>query len=142
MTSLSGRKVNTRNSIKNLNDLGFNLPSETFSSLSSYFNIESGNIIFSSALTNKYKLLKISNRLKERNKMIKEFKDELKSLKIILNEIKKLELLREQEMNKIRNDTKRKLNMLDDEISDISDTLDVNLMTLVLRCKFFLNFEI
>ena len=75
MTSLSGRKVNTRNSIKNLNDLGSNLPSETFSSLSSYFNIESGNIIFSSALTNKYKLLKISNRLKERNKMIKEFKD-------------------------------------------------------------------
>ena len=142
MTSLSGRKVNTRNSIKNLNDLGSNLPSETFSSLSSYFNIESGNIIFSSALTNKYKLLKISNRLKERNKMIKEFKDELKSLKIILNEIKKLELLREQEMNKIRNDTKRKLNMLDDEISDISETLDVNLMTLVLRCKFFLNFEI
>ena len=69
--------------------------------------------------------------------MIKEFKDELKSLKIILNEIKKLELLREQEMNKIRNDTKRKLNMLDDEISDISETLDVNLMTLVLRCKFF-----
>ena len=137
MTSLSGRKVNTRNSIKNLNDLGSNLPSETFSSLSSYFNIESGNIIFSSALTNKYKLLKISNRLKERNKMIKEFKDELKSLKIILNEIKKLELLREQEMNKIRNDTKRKLNMLDDEISDISETLDVNLMTLVLRCKFF-----
>ena len=137
MTSLSGRKVNTRNSIKNLNDLGSNLPSETFSSLSSYFNIESGNIIFSSALTNKYKLLKISNRLKERNKMIKESKDELKSLKIILNEIKKLELLREQEMNKIRNDTKRKLNMLDDEISDISETLDVNLMTLVLRCKFF-----
>ena len=137
MTSLSGRKVNTRNSIKNLNDLGSNLPSETFSSLSSYFNIESVNIIFSSALTNKYKLLKISNRLKERNKMIKEFKDELKSLKIILNEIKKLELLREQEMNKIRNDTKRKLNMLDDEISDISETLDVNLMTLVLRCKFF-----
>ena len=137
MTSLSGRKVNTRNSIKNLNDLGSNLPSETFSSLSSYFNIESGNIIFSSALTNKYKLLKISNRLKERNKMIKEFKDELKSLKIILNEIKKLELLREQEMNKIRNDTKRKLNMSDDEISDISETLDVNLMTLVLRCKFF-----
>ena len=137
MTSLSGGKVNTRNSIKNLNDLGSNLPSETFSSLSSYFNIESGNIIFSSALTNKYKLLKISNRLKERNKMIKEFKDELKSLKIILNEIKKLELLREQEMNKIRNDTKRKLNMLDDEISDISETLDVNLMTLVLRCKFF-----
>ena len=40
-------------------------------------------------------------------------------------------------MNKIRNDTKRKLNMLDDEISDISETLDVNLMTLVLRCKFF-----
>ena len=40
-------------------------------------------------------------------------------------------------MNKIRNDKKRKLNMLDYEISDISEILDVNLMTLVLRCKFF-----
>ena len=32
---------------------------------------------------------------------------------------KKLELLRKQEINEIKNDTKRKLNMLDDEISNI-----------------------
>ena len=53
--------------------------------------------------------------------MIEEFKDELKSLKNMLNEIKKkkLELLREQEINQIKNETKRKLNMLDDEINDI-----------------------
>ena len=53
--------------------------------------------------------------------MIEEFKDELKSLKNMLNETKKkkLELLREQEINQIKNETKRKLNMLDDEINDI-----------------------
>ena len=33
--------------------------------------------------------------------------------------MKKLELLTEQEINEIKNETKRKLNMLDDEISDI-----------------------
>ena len=37
----------------------------------------------------------------------------------ILNEIKKLELLREQEINEIKNETKRNLNMLDDETNDI-----------------------
>ena len=41
--------------------------------------------------------------------MVKEFKDELKSLKNIFNEIKKLELLREQETNEIKNEMKRKL---------------------------------
>ena len=41
--------------------------------------------------------------------MVKEFKDELKSLKNIFNEIKKLELLREQEINEIKNEMKRKL---------------------------------
>ena len=52
--------------------------------------------------------------------MIEEFKDELKSLKNMLNKIKKkLELLREQEINQIKNEIKRKLNMLDDEINDI-----------------------
>ena len=52
--------------------------------------------------------------------MIEEFKDELKSLKNMLNEIKKkIELLREQEINQIKNEIKRKLNMLDDEINDI-----------------------
>ena len=51
--------------------------------------------------------------------MIKEFKDEIKGLENILNEIKELKLLREQEINEIKNETKRKLNMLDDEINDI-----------------------
>ena len=41
--------------------------------------------------------------------MVKELKDELKSLKNIFNEIKKLELLREQEINEIKNEMKRKL---------------------------------
>ena len=40
--------------------------------------------------------------------MIKEFKDELRDLKNILNEIKKLEPLREQENNEIKNEIKRK----------------------------------
>ena len=51
---------------------------------------------------------------------MKEFKNELKGFKKIRNKIKTLELLREQEINEIKNETKRQLNMLDDEISDIS----------------------
>ena len=61
--------------------------------------------------------------------MIEEFKDEL-------GDLKKLEPLREQENNKIKNETKGKLNMLDDEINDILEKLDVNLTTLKLRCIF------
>ena len=58
--------------------------------------------------------------------MIEEFKDELKSLKNMLNEIKKkLELLREQEINQIKNEIKRKLNMLDDEINDILSQMQI-----------------
>ena len=44
--------------------------------------------------------------------------------------------MREQEINKIKNETKRKLNILDDEINDILEKLDVNLTTLELRCIF------
>ena len=51
--------------------------------------------------------------------MIEEFKDRIKGLKKILNEIKKLELLREQEINEIKNETKRKLDMLDNKTNDI-----------------------
>ena len=43
--------------------------------------------------------------------------------------------MREQEINKIEKETKRKLSMLDDEINYISENLDVNLTTLELRCK-------
>ena len=68
--------------------------------------------------------------------MIGEFKDGLRSFKVIFNKIKELKLLREQEINEIKNETKRKLNMLDDEIKDILEQLDVNLRTLELRCIF------
>ena len=54
---------------------------------------------------------------------------------------KKLELLREQDIEEIKNDTKRKLNMPDDGISNISENLDVDLTTLILRCETFKNFE-
>ena len=44
--------------------------------------------------------------------------------------------MRGQEINKIKNETKRNLNMLDYEISDILEKLDVNLTTSELRCRF------
>ena len=78
--------------------------------------------------------------------MIKQFKDKIKSLTNILNETKNLKLLRQQEINEIKNETKRKLDMLDYEINDIYiyqkrydilETLDVSLTTLILKCKFF-----
>ena len=68
--------------------------------------------------------------------MIEEFKDELESLKNIFNEIRELELLREQEINEIKNKTKRKLNMLDDEVNDILQKLDVDLTTLITNANF------
>ena len=43
----------------------------------------------------------------------------LKGFKNKLKETEKLKLLREQEINQIKSETKRKLNMLDDEINDI-----------------------
>ena len=47
--------------------------------------------------------LKLSKKLKEEKlgQTTEEFKDDLKSLKAILNKIKELELLREQEINEI-----------------------------------------
>ena len=45
--------------------------------------------------------------------------------------------MREQEINEIKNETKRKLNMLDKEVKDILEKLDVNLTTVELRCIFF-----
>ena len=47
---------------------------------------------------------------------MEKFKDELKDLKNILNAIKELEIFREQEINEIKNETKRELNMLYHEI--------------------------
>ena len=61
--------------------------------------------------------LRLLNKLKEeelRRITIEEFRDELKDLKNMLNEIKKLELLTEQEINEIKNETERELSMLND----------------------------
>ena len=48
--------------------------------------------------------LKLAKKLKEEKlgQTTEEFKDDLKSLKAILNKIKELELLREQEINEIK----------------------------------------
>ena len=83
--------------------------------------------------------LELSKKLKVDklgNTMITELEDELKDLKTILNKIKELELLREQEINEIKNEAKRKLNMLDNDINDILEKLDVNVTTLKVRCRF------
>ena len=69
--------------------------------------------------------------------MIKEFIDETKSLKNILNEIKNLELLREQEINEIKYKTKRKLNMLNDKVNNILGKLYIDLVILRVKCEFF-----
>ena len=81
--------------------------------------------------------LGLLKKLKEdsRNMVTERFKNELKDLKNMLNKIKELELLREQEINKIKNETKRELNILDDEISHILEKLYVNLTTLKLTCR-------
>ena len=73
---------------------------------------------------------------KLRQTTIEEFRDELKDLKNILNEIKKLELLREQEINETKNETERELSMLNNEVNNTLEKLDVNLTTLELRCRF------
>ena len=69
--------------------------------------------------------------------MIEEFKDRIKGLRNILVKIKKQELLKEQKINEIKNETKRTLNMLDDEINDILEKLDTYLTTVIRKCKFF-----
>ena len=91
------------------------------SNLSSYYDIKYNS---AESLTNKYKLFgtkskRTINSLTHSKKyiMIKEFKE--RGLKNILNEIKKLDPSRVQEINEIKSETKRKLNILDDEINDI-----------------------
>ena len=55
-----------------------------------------------------------------------------------MTEIKrKLELLRKQEINEIKNKRKIKLNMLDDKINDIFEKMDVDLTTLITKWNFF-----
>ena len=98
--------------------------------LSSWVDIESMDTFFL--------IQRMNANFQEPNKntMIEEFIYELKNLKNILNKIKELELWTKEEMDKIKNEAKRKLNMVDDEISDILKKLDVNVTTLKLRCKF------
>ena len=87
-----------------------------------------------------FRSLGSSNKLKEhklRQTTIEEFRNQLKDLKNILNEIKKLELLRQQEINEIKNETERELIMLNDEMSNVLERLEVNLTTLELRCRFY-----
>ena len=120
--------------------------------LSSWIDTESTDTFFSD-LENEYKLFgtkskqtvnfsnipKIPFPLTPSKKyiMIEKFKDELKDLENISNKIKELELLREQEINEIKNESKRKLIILDNEINKILEKLDVDLTTLRLKCKFF-----
>ena len=129
----------------------FNKPLSYLILFASWIDVEWTDT-FSSNLKNKYELL--GTKSKQISKMyfclgllrklredklrntVKEFRDKLKDTKIILNEIKKLELLREQKINEKKKETKRKLNMLDDEITDILEKLDVNVTTLKLRCRF------
>ena len=83
--------------------------------------------------------LGLLNKLKEnelRQTAIEEFRDKLKNLKNTLNEIKKLELLREQVINEIKNEPEWELSMLNDEMSNKLEKVDVTLTTLELRCRF------
>ena len=87
-----------------------------------------------------FRFLGSSNKLKEhklRKTTIEEFRNQFKDLKNILNEIKKLELLRQQEINEIKNETERQLSMLNDEMSNVLDRLEVNLATVELRRRFY-----
>ena len=59
-----------------------------------------------------------------------------------MNEIKRLKPLREQKNNEIKNEAKRKLNMLNNEINNSIEKLDENLTTLKLRCIFCENHTI
>ena len=67
--------------------------------------------------------------------MIEEFKDELKSLKNIFNEIKKTRIIKRTRNKRKKNETKRKLNMLDDEVNDILEKLDVDITALIAKCN-------
>ena len=69
--------------------------------------------------------------------MIGELKNELEDLKKLLNRIKELELLGEQEIYEIKNEIKWELNMLDYEISNLLENLNVNLASVSLKCIFY-----
>ena len=47
--------------------------------------------------------------------------------------------MREQEINERKNETKRELNMLDDEINDVLQKLDADFTTLITKLNFLKN---
>ena len=77
------------------------------------------------------------NKAKLRYMLIKEFKDDSAILKTILNEMEKLEMIREKEINEIQNETKTKLNELNEEIYRILLSLDFDLCNEKLKRRFF-----
>ena len=67
-------------------------------------------------------------------KMISQFK---KNKKNKLNEMEKIEIIREQQINEIKQNAKVKLNALNDEINNISEKLKFQLKHETLKNRFF-----
>ena len=67
-------------------------------------------------------------------KMISQFK---KNKKNKLNEMEKIEIIREQQINEIKQNAKIKLNALNDEINNISEKLKFQLKHETLKNRFF-----
>ena len=67
-------------------------------------------------------------------KMISQFK---KNKKNKLNEMEKIEIIREQQINEIKQNAKIKLNALNDEINNISENLKFQLKHETLKNRFF-----
>ena len=110
--------------------------------LSSWIDAESTNTFFSD-LENEYKLLGTKSKIpkkhlfstpSKKDTMIEKFRN---VKKIKWN--KKIKIIKKTRNKWNKNGTRRKLNILDDEISNILEKLDVNLTTLKLRCKFCKN---
>ena len=69
--------------------------------------------------------------------MIKLFKDVLKKFESILNEIKKIEMIRQLEMDQTY-EIPKEIEELEIKIVDIPEELNENLRSLTLKCKYFL----
>ena len=79
------------------------------------------------------------NKAKLRYMLIKEFKDDSAILKTILNEMEKLEMIREKEINEIQNETKTKLNELNEEMYCILLNLEFDLCMKSLKEDFLID---
>ena len=69
--------------------------------------------------------------------MIKLFKDVLKKFESILNEIKKIEMIRQLEMDQTY-EIPKEIEELEIKIVDIPEELNENLGSLTLKCRYFL----